>query len=693
MALMRRGVNGEETEDEEWPFFPMRIAASMYNYDDSTYLTVDANRAYTLSRKMPPSCTCRKTGDTDDECTMFECTCICDLTAGACDYNCCCDDDCTQDEKERFENLNDCLPEGPVDDEITKCYTTKQVDKINAKFPMTAKGTAKSSVDRALCVRYDNSDLRGEFFDDPGYPDSLDIFDESQGQKNYDYPFWIEDEEIYSSDQSFDAGDFIPAAFAVTDLSSGGGIPLSDGYIDAFQGILPLPVPNNNGICSEAASVKFATPQSSTCIRLIQNLEAECASTLGSFRWSASLYLGTNGAASSSGSTDWIPVTIRSVKYTNFYDTTQTEHETFNDADVDCDATYGTSTSCLGTSSATANETCFNALVAVHYDIVHQSDGINSIVEAFADLLLTDIPQSANNDDNIIIIRQYYSVGFRSQAAIARSQANIVNRTRSGNPGYLFGRPLLAGANGNNDVIRPLADGLQLVAASGHGDCHDTISVPFGADTRTGCILRLNRTELRDFCNGVGDYSSTGDPGVPRYFNVSDIFGNPTIYDEYIGIFGNADPLDISQWLQITVKAPQNTAVWRERTGVCESAITSMNFRFLWSYVGAKDNPQPKIVAARLDFSKEDFAFTLSSTSALSQKISFPITFTATFIHYDEDAAQPYTPPAPPMAVSVPYDVWYPFKVESAATRGSRPTTLPFIIAALLLASFWFVSV
>lgn len=121
---------------------------------------------------------------------MFECSCICDLTAGMCDHNCCCDEECTSEQRERFEDIEQCQPEGPVAEEITKCYSRKVVDQVNPRFPMTAKGTAKSSLDRMLCVRYDNSDLRGEYFDDPGYPSSSK-FDDSNGQKDFDYPSWM----------------------------------------------------------------------------------------------------------------------------------------------------------------------------------------------------------------------------------------------------------------------------------------------------------------------------------------------------------------------------------------------------------------------------------------------------------------------------------------------------------------------
>mmetsp|Transcript_35019 Transcript_35019/g.108387 ORF Transcript_35019/g.108387 Transcript_35019/m.108387 type:complete len:128 (+) Transcript_35019:522-905(+) len=60
-----------------------------------------------------------------------------------------------------------------------RCYSTKEVDRVNPKFPLTAggrpgclpaaygkiaSGLAKESIDRMLCVRYDNSKSRGRFY-------------------------------------------------------------------------------------------------------------------------------------------------------------------------------------------------------------------------------------------------------------------------------------------------------------------------------------------------------------------------------------------------------------------------------------------------------------------------------------------------------------------------------------------------
>ena len=53
--------------------------------------------AYTSyqNRSYPQSCSCQQDGVTTSTCTYYACNCACDLTAGVCDFNCCCDPDCS----------------------------------------------------------------------------------------------------------------------------------------------------------------------------------------------------------------------------------------------------------------------------------------------------------------------------------------------------------------------------------------------------------------------------------------------------------------------------------------------------------------------------------------------------------------------------------------------------------------------
>lgn len=170
---------------------------------------------------------------------------------------------------------------------------------------------------------------------------------------------------------------------------------------------------------------------------------------------------------------------------------------------------------------------------------------------------------------------------------------------------------------------------------------------------------------------------------MPRYFNTSHIFNAAFEMTDYrVGIFGNAaDPRDNSQWLKLP-RPTRNDADWQERSGSCKNAITSMNYRFIWTYVGAQGNPQAKIIGARISFGTSDINYHHSTVPSTSQSIS--ITATATFVKKDSDFVD-YSPPSPPVAISVPHDVWYPFKIDSHSDRRTPFLSLTWIFAASLV--------
>ena len=56
----------------------------------------------------PPGCECKTpVNDDDEQCNQFDCLCSCDLTAGVCDMNCCCDPECSSDEVSSFSSCLD----------------------------------------------------------------------------------------------------------------------------------------------------------------------------------------------------------------------------------------------------------------------------------------------------------------------------------------------------------------------------------------------------------------------------------------------------------------------------------------------------------------------------------------------------------------------------------------------------------
>ena len=89
-----------------------------------------------------------------------------------------------------------------------------------------------------------------------------------------------------------------------------------------------------------------------------------------------------------------------------------------------------------------------------------------------------------------------------------------------------------------------------------------------------------------------------------------------------------------------------------------------------------------KIIGARISFGTSDINYHHSTVPSTSQSIS--ITATATFVKKDSDFVD-YSPPSPPVAISVPHDVWYPFKIDSHSDRRTPFLSLTWIFAASLV--------
>jgi hypothetical protein len=85
--------------------------------------------------RMPPGCTCRVSGVVNDErCEQFDCPCQCDIIAGACDMNCCCDQECSNEDLSSFSH---CLDEGGVHSMVKMCTERPpSLEDVNLRNPM-----------------------------------------------------------------------------------------------------------------------------------------------------------------------------------------------------------------------------------------------------------------------------------------------------------------------------------------------------------------------------------------------------------------------------------------------------------------------------------------------------------------------------------------------------------------------------
>ena len=253
----------------------------------------------------------------------------------------------------------------------------------------------------------------------------------------------------------------------------------------------------------------------------------------------------------------------------------------------------------------------------------------------------------------------------------------LLPRLRSGNPGYQAGLPVLFGTQKVSGATMLMsvagmelpypsascaAPSLSAAAAAG-------LSVGFGYDVQTGCVLSLNRSELQSLCcigsdlcsASASSYTSkySNSLGVPSYLASATASASTPAF---IGTYGNADPLDLAQWQPLLAPAspPRSSRQWLEYSSTCRAMISGINYKFLVGYSGEKASPQNMILAASYSYSVADWTMTAPASSP-SIKKSFPLAITVSFINILDQGQKGYTPPPPPNLFVVPYDVFYPF--------------------------------
>ena len=217
---------------------------------------------------------------------------------------------------------------------------------------------------------------------------------------------------------------------------------------------------------------------------------------------------------------------------------------------------------------------CSGIVREVQYWVVTDAES-SQLISVFANMYI--------GMTNQCTVKQKFSLEFRS---------NSVFRKRSGNPGYLPGRPVLFLATSSSvDLVTHTLGGV-----NSDGSCSSDSSgfylatspvVSFRSEMLYTCSLSFTYTQLQQYCK-----SATPNSEIP--------FFALTSLPQYVAMFGNADPSNIDDFLQINITNAYPD-VWDENMGACNLTNTLV-IEFVTAEIGAQSNPQPKIIAARVYF-------------------------------------------------------------------------------------------
>lgn len=219
---------------------------------------------------------------------------------------------------------------------------------------------------------------------------------------------------------------------------------------------------------------------------------------------------------------------------------------------------------------------------------------------------------------------------------------------RSGNPGYLVGKPVRAG----NRIVADSGDFINLreltvVASTATGDCStdatNRIPILFGENIRTGCMLRLSSADTRR-CDIIFQQAVDALLGPTRSLD--------TDGSVYLASYGNTAVSKIGDWVPVIVGSYTTGC-----TGL------SMQLEILYAQSGSLANPQSRIIGAKLSFEEVSLEFSCLSNDCQpsAQAVqNFEVKTSVTFVDAS-DSPTASLAEKPRFRARLPQNFFHPF--------------------------------
>uniref|UniRef100_A0A8D2DVP7 Tectonic family member 3 n=1 Tax=Sciurus vulgaris TaxID=55149 RepID=A0A8D2DVP7_SCIVU len=234
--------------------------------------------------------------------------------------------------------------------------------------------------------------------------------------------------------------------------------------------------------------------------------------------------------------------------------------------------------------------------------------------------------------------------------ASQQSISTTLTGPRSGNPGYIVGKPLLV-------LSGDTSHSMTLLQSQGYGTCSvKRHEVQFGVNAISGCKFRLMEADCSHLQQEI--YQT--------------LHGKPT--PEHVAIFGNADPAQKGGWTRILNSSCN--VLTMNCTSCCFIPV-SLEIQVLWAYVGLQSNPQAQVSGTR-------FLYQCKTIPDYQQVTEVHLTTLVNFV----DITQKPEPPRgqPKIDWKLPFDFFFPFKVAfSRGVDSQKGSVSPILILCLFL--------
>ncbi|NXS10623.1 TECT3 protein, partial [Neodrepanis coruscans] len=285
----------------------------------------------------------------------------------------------------------------------------------------------------------------------------------------------------------------------------------------------------------------------------------------------------------------------------------------------------------------------------VIYEIEYSgTSGIQSVSVQFKVSNISGNPGSS--------LQQHFTLHFWVSG---RGWTRVLSRTlsRSGNPGYVTGAPLLTADSG---AIQHMS----ILQSEGDGSCSQLLrhTVQFGRNMRTGCKLSLSPLLEDSNCSYIQQKLYQAFQGMSRA--------------EDLSITGSAQSTQTEEWITILVQDCNMQAV--NCTSCCMVPVT-LEIQILWTKVGLLSNPQTQILSARYFYRCRPLKFLNTTAVAVTTVVTFT------------DMTDWPEPPRgqPQRHWKLPFDIFFPFRVALNLERSYRADLAGYFLLILIMFSIF----
>lgn len=467
-------------------------------------------------------------------------SCACDLTTNLCDLNCCCDDDCTQDDKLTF----------------SACFPTNEnrIEEVclsdNVLFSSNGKYQAQGNGGGLFCIYKDNYEARYSYSSVPFASTQASFQQLSPSHTTTFAPKSIQGNQNVL--ESYKAGNALSIIFD-----------------DGREGFLPQPTTFLTNECEDQIAARFLFSNTTSCTRSLNDIKTQCQSQ----QWNGlNYYTGfkitpfpftTNNSALLTPSLT-LPVKCFENGFTVACPTNTVQKPNWN-----------------GTH-------CNNIMLHVEYELKYNINKTVGISQVDVSFVLGSLSKDVKS------FEQTFSYKFNEDKTV---DPNATITRKSGNPGYIVGLPIIIGDLDVDSItlvesINISSQPLQVIQSTQNGICPSEESmtprkVEFGIDYQAGCFLSFSQPNTLLDCQKLQqDIYSILVSKLPTH----------------IASFGNSLSQQPRDWVKVL--NVQSTSEPSLSNGYCSNIVTDVLFQFLHAKTGYFVNPQSQIVGFEVQYGK-----------------------------------------------------------------------------------------